>query len=136
MLFFQVSTQINLFTNDCLMKEAGDLIRNLFLIVFPLQRKEKILETLEILTLDLCFQSYKIIRTPVQKFLGRDPYPLCKWKNKLISRREALIFLVPLGATNTTLILLLMLQCCSRSIVNTTVTITVKVIFLIVVQIL
>lgn len=33
------------------MKDAGDLIENILLIVIPLQRKEKILETLEILVL-------------------------------------------------------------------------------------
>lgn len=33
------------------MKDAGDLIENIFSIAIPLQRKEKILETLEILAL-------------------------------------------------------------------------------------
>lgn len=60
------------------MKDAGDLIENILLIVIPLQRKEKILETLEILVLIFFSQSCKIISTPKQKILGRDPYPLFK----------------------------------------------------------
>lgn len=56
----------------------------MFLIVIPLQRKEKILKTLEILRLDLFFQSCKIIRTPKEKILGRDPYSLFKWNNFMV----------------------------------------------------
>lgn len=55
------------------MKDAGDPTGNIFFKVTPLQRKETILKTLEILTLDLFSKSCKIIRTPEQKFLGGGP---------------------------------------------------------------
>lgn len=51
-----------------------------FKLGIPLQRKEKIFKTVEILVLDFFFQSCKIMRAPKQKLLGRDPYPLFKWK--------------------------------------------------------
>ena len=53
-------------------------------------------------------------------------------ENKLIFRKEALISMVPLGATSTTLILLLMLQHYVLSSISAIVNITVKVAFIVV----